>query len=211
MEDIVQYIVGLNPIWIYVSVCSVAYLENLFPPFPSDVVVVAAGSLIGVGTIDFSLALVLATVGSTLGFVSMYKVGDWFGVRILETGKIKFIPLDQVHKVELWFRRHGYAVVAANRFLSGTRAVVSFFAGMSELSLINCTILSFISALAWNFILLFAGQKLGENWKNISPYFEAYGKAATAIVLTVVLFLAARYLYRRRSEDVRGPSKPTKE
>ena len=211
MEDIVQYIVGLNPIWIYVSVCSVAYLENLFPPFPSDVVVVAVGSLVGVGTIDFSLALLLATAGSTLGFVSMYKIGDWFGVRILETGKIKFIPLDQVHKVERWFRQHGYAVVVANRFLSGTRAVVSFFAGMSELSLFNCAILSFISALAWNFILLFAGQKLGENWKNISPYFEAYGKIATAIVLTALLFLLVRYFYKRRTINAGGTSKPTRE
>lgn len=211
VEDIVQYIVGLNPLWIYVSVCSVAYLENLFPPFPSDVVVVAVGSLAGVGTIDLTIALFLATIGSTLGFVSMYKIGDWFGVRILETGRIKFIPLDQVHKVERWFRQHGYAVVVANRFLSGTRAVVSFFAGMSELSLINCTILSFISALGWNFLLLFAGQKLGENWKSISPYFEAYGKAATAIVLAVVLFLIARYLYKRRSAGVSGPSEQTKE
>ena len=89
-----------------------------------------------------------------MGFVTMYKVGDWFGRKILERGKIKFIPLDQVHKVEGWFHKYGYLVVVGNRFLSGTRAVVSIFAGLSELSLLWCTILSFLSALLWNGILL---------------------------------------------------------
>lgn len=211
VEDIVQYIVGVNPVWIYVSVCAVAYLENLFPPFPSDAVIVAVGSLVGVGTIDFSLALLLATIGSTLGFLSMYKIGDWFGVRILEAGKLKFIPLDQVHKVERWFRKHGYYVVVANRFLSGTRAVVSFFAGMSELSVVNCSILSFLSALAWNFILLFAGQTLGENLKTITPYLQAYGIIVTAIVLAALVFLLLRYFYKRRTTEPGSTSNSTKD
>ena len=194
---------NLNPVLIYALVACIAYLENIFPPFPSDLVVVFAGSLAGIGAIDFAAALLFTTIASTLGFMTMYKIGDWFGLKILEGGRLKFIPRDNVHKVEGWFRRYGYAVVIANRFLAGTRAVVSFFAGMSELPLLKTSVLCFFSALLWNFLLLFAGKKLGENWEGIALYLETYSKAVTTLVIITILILLGHYLYRKSATNNR--------
>lgn len=201
MEEFIRELTGLNPLWIYFVVATVAFAENIFPPFPSDVVIVFAGSLIGVSGVHLAPVLLLATIGSTLGFLTMYKVGKWFGHSILETGKIKFIPLESVRRVELWFQQYGYGVIVANRFLSGTRAVISFFAGLSDLSLVKTTLLSFLSALTWNFILLFAGQKLGENWEQIGLYLEAYSRSVTFVIIVVVLLLALRFYYSRRKSS----------
>jgi membrane protein DedA with SNARE-associated domain len=195
----------MNPFWVYLSVAGIAFLENIIPPFPSDVVVVFAGYLAGIGAIDIWWALLLTTIGSTLGFMVMYKIGDWFGLKILETGKLKFIPTESVHKVEGWFRKYGYVIIVVNRFLSGTRAVVSFFAGMSELKLPNTTVLCFLSALVWNFLLLFAGQKLGEKWKVIFFYMETYSKAVTGIVLIVILLFVARFVYKKLNSESDSP------
>ena len=120
VQEIVEYLVSLNPVWIYLALLSVCYIENIFPPFPSDVLVVATGSLLAAGRIDFVTALLAATAGSAIGFVTMYKIGDWFGDRILETGRIKFIPVENVHKVEGWFRVYGpwfRSLRACRRFL----------------------------------------------------------------------------------------------
>jgi membrane protein DedA with SNARE-associated domain len=204
MEDLIRHLLQTNPLWIYVFAGLAAFIENIFPPFPSDAAIVAVGSLAGAGSIEFFPALICSTVGSTLGFVVMFKVGHWFGQSILERGKIKFIPLDKVHKVEGWFQKYGYWVVVGNRFLSGTRAVVSFFAGLSELSLIRSAVLSFFSALLWNGILLFAGKEMGQNWRTVSIFFEAYGKTATTIVILVVLILIGRYVYRRQLKNGKG-------
>jgi membrane protein DedA with SNARE-associated domain len=204
MEQFVNYLAALNPIWIYCVAGAIAYIENVFPPLPSDVILVAAGSLAGIGRVDFSLLLILSTIGSTAGFLTMYKVGDWFGVRILEAGKFKFIPLEKVHKVEAWFKKYGYWVVVANRFLAGTRAVISFFTGMSELSLWRTTVLSFLSSLLWNFILLFAGRKLGENWRNIYIYLLTYGKVVTIVLIIVVILLVGWNYYKNR--NLQNPS-----
>ncbi len=198
MEEVIRQLLHTNPLWIYVFACLVAYIENIFPPFPSDAAIVAIGSLAGAGSVDFFSALVCSTVGSTLGFITMYKVGGWFGQSIVERGKIRFLPLDQVHKVEGWFHKYGYWVVVGNRFLSGTRAVVSFFAGLSELSFIGCAALSFLSALVWNGVLLFSGRAMGQNWGAILLFLEAYGKAATSIVIIVALVFIGRYIYRRQ-------------
>jgi membrane protein DedA with SNARE-associated domain len=44
--------------------------------------------------------------------------------------------------------------------------------------------------LVWNAILLYAGNLLGEHWRDIAAYLEAYGRAITPILLIVVLGIA---------------------
>jgi membrane protein DedA with SNARE-associated domain len=198
LENFIDSIISLNPIWIYLLAVLIAYIENIFPPFPSDVVLVAAGYLCATGRVDFITILVISTIGSATGFLTMYKVGSWFGLRIINTKRFRFIQMNQVQKVELWFHKYGYFVVVANRFLAGTRAVVSFFTGVSNLPIIKTMILASISSLIWNTILLLAGKELGSNWNSITYYFETYGQIVTLITIIVVLFFVLRSYFRRR-------------
>ncbi len=205
MQDIFQFLSTLDPLYVYALVLGLALVENLFPPSPSDIMIVAAGSLIGLGQVDFLITLLSATAGSTLGFIAMYKVGDWFGDHILEQGKIKFLPVEAVFKVERWFRKYGYAIIVVNRFLTGTRAVVSFFAGMSELKLVPTTLLCFVSALLWNAILIGLGFYLGQNWDRIGFFLTTYSQAVTTLVIIVVLVLIARYIYSKTNGRKQKP------
>ncbi len=197
MQEAFQYLSSIDPLYVYALVMGLALVENLFPPSPSDVMIVAAGTLVGMGHVSFIPSLLSATAGSTLGFMIMYKIGDWFGDHILEQGKITFLPIEQVHRVEQWFQKYGYMIIVVNRFLTGTRAVVSFFAGMSELKLLPTTGLCFISALVWNAILILCGFYLGQNWDRISFFISTYSQIVTTIVVLVVLVWAARFVYKR--------------
>lgn len=199
MDSIITELQNLSPALIYVAVFLIAFIENVFPPFPSDVAVVFAGSLIAIGQAGFIPILLLATAGSTAGFILAYKIGDWFGDKILEQGKIKFIPVASVRKAEAWFTRYGYWLIVVNRFLAGTRAVIAFFAGMSELNLLRTTVLSFASALLWNAILVSAGWYLGQHWELIGSYLITYSKIVTGVLLLVVLFFVIRYFIRKKA------------
>ena len=198
MEDLINYLQSLDPLSIYLAVFAIAFIENLFPPSPSDVIILFAGSLVGLEKVGFPLILLSATAGSCLGFVAAYKIGFWFGRRILDEGRIKFIRVESVKRVETWFARYGYGVIIANRFLAGTRAVVSFFAGLSRLNLPKTVVLSFLSALAWNAILLELGFTLGRNWREIGPYLVTYGQIVTAVVVLAVLIVLFRAFFKGR-------------
>jgi membrane protein DedA with SNARE-associated domain len=191
---------SLSPLVLLFLMFGIAFIENLFPPAPSDVLIVFGGSLVGLGIVGFPESLLFATLGSTLGFVAMYKIGDWFGVHILESGKLSFIPVESVKKAEAWFLKYGYWVIVANRFLAGTRAVVSFFAGMSELNLWKTTVLSFLSALLWNGFLLVSGYYLGQNWETIEFYIIAYSRVVTLVIVAIVVFFVARYFLKKRKK-----------
>jgi membrane protein DedA with SNARE-associated domain len=198
VETFLHTIQSLDPWLVYTIVFAIAFAENIFPPLPSDIVVVIGGSLAVVGGVNVIGVLALATAGSIAGFVTMYFVGDWFGDHILEKGKISFIPVEGVRKVEEWFSRYGYWIIVANRFLAGTRAVVSFVAGMSELDLRKTIILCAVSSLAWNAVLVGSGYALGQQWERIGFYLVTYSQTVTAVLIVAVLLLVARYLYLRK-------------
>lgn len=204
LEQGIEWLQQLDPAWIYAAIFFIAWVENVFPPSPSDMMVVFGGYLCWGGRAHISLTLDAAVIGSTLGFVTMYGIGYWFGEGILESGKLKFIPRPALHKVQAWVRKWGYWVIAANRFLAGTRAVVSFFAGMSEINLLRTTVLSFFSSLAWNAVLVFAGYTLGKNWRSIEFYLVTYSTAVTVATALVLLFLIVRALCRRRKARKEG-------
>jgi membrane protein DedA with SNARE-associated domain len=205
VQEIFQFLNTIDPLAVYGIILGIALIENLFPPAPSDVMIIAAGTLVGLGQVGFVQSLLSATAGSTIGFVIMYKIGDWFGDHILEQGKLKFLPVESVHKVEHWFVKYGYAIIVINRFLTGTRAVVSFFAGMSELKLGLTTMLCFVSALIWNAILISIGMYLGQNWEEIGFYLSTYSQVVTAIVVVLILIWVAKVIYTKNAGAKKQP------
>ena len=201
MQEIIHLLTSVDPVWVYAIIFAIAYIENIFPPSPSDVVVVFGGALAAMDHGSFFLALMAGTLGSTLGFMTMYGLAKWFGRRIIETGKLKFIPLENVHRLEHWFAKYGYWIIIANRFMAGTRALVSFFAGLSELNLTRTTLLSFISSLAWYSILVYAGYTLGNNWKKIGFYLTTYSQIATIIVILVIIIVMLKYFTKSKAKN----------
>jgi len=201
LEQFVDTLISLNPIWIYFIAAAISYIENIFPPFPSDVILVAAGYLCAAGRVDFWIILIISTLASAAGFMTMYKIGSWFGLKVLETNRFKFLKLDKIHKVEAWFQKYGYLVVIVNRFLAGTRAVIAFFTGISNLPFWKTTLLACISSLIWNAILIYAGKSLGSNWRAISPYLETYGQTVLIISVIIILIMVGYGYIRNRKQE----------
>lgn len=185
------------PIYFYLTLFFFAFLENLFPPSPSDLVIAFGGSLVGTGKLDIFAAIFFSTLGSTAGFVVMYYIGFFLGRELIDTGKLKFIPMEKIKTVEGWFQKYGYGIVVVNRFLSGTRAVISFFVGLSELSIAITIPLCAISALTWNSILIIGGSLLGRNWKQLGHILSLYGITVGIFLSLLVVFFVVKY-YRRR-------------
>ena len=196
-ESILTQISDFTPLWIYLTIFFFAYIENLFPPSPSDLIVVIGGSLVGTGTISFIPLLFSATLGSLAGFLTAFIIGWQFDKKLIHSGKIKFINIQSVDKVETAFRKWGYYLIVANRFLPGTRAVISFFAGMSRLNVNKTTILSFISSAIWNVILIYLGITFGKNVDLIDGYLKTYSTIIWIITGGIILFFVIRYFIIR--------------
>jgi membrane protein DedA with SNARE-associated domain len=197
-EDILNQISTFSPIWIYITLFLFAFIENVFPPSPSDLVIVIGGTLVGTGDLNFILSLIFATLGSITGFMLMFYIGSTVDKKVIHSGRFRFIPINSIEKVEIWFTKYGYMVIVANRFMPGTRAVISFFAGISNLESKKTTLLCFISALAWNIIMLYLGFIFGDNVAKVDEYLTTYSNIVIVITILIILFFVVRFFFRKR-------------
>ena len=192
---------SLDPSLIYAMLFLIAFIENIFPPAPSDMMVVFGGSLVGLGVLNPIAALIWTTLGSMAGFMAMYWIGAWFDRSVVEQRRPKFLPEAAVKKVEEWFRKYGLWIIVVNRFLAGTRAVVSFCAGMAKMNLLQTVLLSTVSALAWNILLLLGGYYLGQHWEKIGFYLHTYSQIVTILVIIVAVLLIGKFALNQRKRN----------
>lgn len=202
VQETVQLINTLPPLSIYTVFFLVAYFENVIPPIPGDVLVAFGGYLAAQSVIGLIPVFILTTVASVIGFMSMYWIGSRWGTQIEEGKKrfwlLRFIPLEYLEKVRSWMQKWGMRVVLANRFLAGTRSVISLTAGLSHMRISYTIICSTISSVLWNGILLGFGWIVHENWRLIGDYLSVYGRIILGgIVVYILIKLGTRY-YRKK-------------
>lgn len=203
IENILDFISGLSPFWIYISLFAFAFVENVFPPSPSDLVVVLGGSLIGTHSLHFIPTLLATTIGSVIGFMALFLIGTQLDKKIIKAGKVKFISTEGLEKVEKWFLKYGYWIILVNRFLPGTRSVISLFAGLSELDIKKTIILATISALVWNSSIIYLGIIFGHNIAIVDNYLSAYSNTAVILTCAVILFFILKYFWKKK-RSVKG-------
>lgn len=200
---IVDWIVDM-PLWvIYGFFFLIAYLENVFPPIPGDILVVFGGYLAVINIVDFSVVLGVTTVGSVLGFMSYYYLGYRLGDEIRTNHSrlrfLKFIDNKYMNKAELWMYKWGQGVILANRFLAGTRSIISLVAGISKTKTLHTVISASISAVAWNTILIIIGWYIGESWPVIQTWLNYYGTSILALLGLFIMWKMTVYFKKKYS------------
>jgi membrane protein DedA with SNARE-associated domain len=203
IEHILTTIAHLTPFWLLIALTFFSYFENIFPPSPSDLVVVVGGSLIGKGVISFIPTLALTTLGSVAGFMTIYYIGSTLDKKLVKAHKLKYISTEGIEKVESWFSKYGFWIIIANRFMPGTRSVISLFAGLSELDIKNTVILSTISALGWNSFILYLGMLFGSNVKKVDILLITYSNIVLAITAIVVIVILFRLIIKRKNKTTK--------
>jgi len=200
LEDIILYMGSVGPVWIYFTLFFFSFVENVFPPSPSDVVVVVGATLIASTSLGYIPVLIITSIGSALGFILMYYFGKLFGDKVVRSGKLKFLTNEDLSKTDIWFSRYGFKLILANRFLPGTRSVISFFSGMYELELGKTFLFASISAFAWNAIIIYLGMMLGNNIERIDYYLSTYSTIIIILTVIVVVIFAGRFIKNRTKE-----------
>ena len=209
--DIVELIKTLPVISVYTVFFLIAYLENIIPPIPGDVLIVFGGYLAADGLIDFTTVLLLTTVASVFGFMSMYYVGHRWGSEINRKRHrfwlFRYLDFKYMTRAQNWMNRWGQGVIMANRFLAGTRSIISLISGISHTNIRFTIMSSFLSSVLWNSVLLGSGWFIKENWELIGSYLSYY---SWVILSGIVIFVLIRWwMYHSFKKQARGEGRET--
>ena len=171
----------------------------MITPLPGDCVTVFGAYLAGLGKVNAVGVYIASTIGGTAGFMGLYVIGKSLQRRGERRGKLLFIKIDGVNKIEERFNKWGYWVILFNRFLYGIRFAVALFAGMSKLDWRRTTIFALLSTAAWNLVLVYLGVLLGENWGVFKEIIWRYSRIVLlVVVLGVVVYAGVMIITRHR-------------
>lgn len=203
IEQVLHTLTNMHDAWLYAFLFFSAVIENLFPPVPGDTITVFGAFLVGTGRLSFSLVFILTTVGSATGFLLLFMFGAFLEREFFLEKDYRFFSAKSILSAEEWFRKYGYYVVAANRFLPGIRSVISLASGISGLSPLKVFLYCNLSAGVWNFIWIYTGYTLGNNWAQVKEKFMSiaggYNTGAAIILVTAAcIFIIKKVLERRK-------------
>ncbi|MHC1739229.1 MAG: DedA family protein [Ignavibacteriaceae bacterium] len=201
-EELLNSMSSFSPLIIFAVLLIMPFVENIFPPAPSDFIVALGGTLIVAGTINLIPALILTSIGSEVGFLFLYYLGSQTDKKLVRKGKVKFISAETLNKAETWFQRFGFLIILFNRFIPGIRSVISFFAGLSELNLKNTIILSSISSVLWNIILLSLGIVFANNLNEIDYILSTYSYVVLTILGIGLVLVIIKYIIKKKSKSI---------
>ena len=187
----------------YLGVAFLMFLETIFPPIPSEVIMPVAGVAAGQGKMNFLAVVACGTAGAMLGNITWYLAARALGIDRLHPfidkyGRWLTITWPEVKKAETWFRDLGTFFVFVGRMLPTVRSLVSVPAGLLRMRFKTFFIASTIGTAGWTALLAGAGFKLGENYRDID---QVIGPASNAILALLAMTYLWRVWQHRRKAD----------
>ena len=178
----------------YLGVAFLMFLETVFPPIPSEVIMPVAGVAAAKGKMHYGLVVAAGTSGAMLGNIVWYLAARALGVHrlrpfIARYGRWLTVNWREVERAERWFRSNGVFFVFLGRMLPTVRSLVSVPAGLLRMRFKSFLVASTLGTAGWTALLAGAGYKLQENVGDVERW---VGPAANAVLVV----LAAGYLWR---------------
>ncbi|MEX0933396.1 MAG: DedA family protein [Candidatus Paceibacterota bacterium] len=192
----------------YVGITAVMFIENVFPPIPSEVIVPFSGFLVREGKLTFFLVLLATTVGVLLGAVVFYYLGALLGAARVRSifkkyGKWALLSEKDFDHALSFFNKHSGSVVFWARFLPGLRSLISIPAGIAKMKFGTFLIFTLCGTVIWNVLLLTAGIYLGENWESILVFIDRFEMSIYILFFVLLtVWLVRRIRALRASREI---------
>jgi membrane protein DedA with SNARE-associated domain len=172
----------------YLGIGLLMFLENLFPPIPSELIMPLAGFTVSRGEMQFFPAVLAGVIGTILGAFPWYYAGKFFGEERLKDladkyGKWITVSGRDIDKANNWFTRYGGMAVFLCRLVPGVRTLISLPAGLNNMPLIPFIIYSTIGTTLWVSFLTGAGYLLGDNYDLVDEYLGPVSKIVLLILV----------------------------
>ena len=191
MKDLIVETLRTTGAW---GVGLLMFLENVFPPIPSELIMPLGGYLAETGELSFWPIVGLGSLGSLLGALLWYGVGRRLGRTRLKAwadrhGAWVAMTPEDIDRAEQWFQRHGGLSVFFCRMIPFLRTVISVPAGLTGMPIVPFLFYSAVGTLGWTLALAWAGRLLGSSFPRVG---DVMGWVTWAVIGGATIW----YLYR---------------
>lgn len=193
----------------YLGLALLMFLENLFPPIPSELIMPLGGFLAARGEMNPVLVVLAGTAGSVAGALPWY----WLGWKVGKTrlmrwadryGAIMTIDPPEVERAYDWFRRRGWTAVLLGRLVPAVRTLISVPAGLACMPMAAFLGLTTLGSVVWCSVLVAGGYLLESQYERVEAYVDPVSKAVVFGIVALYLWrLGSRFLRPRNADKAR--------
>ncbi len=189
-----EFVISIMNQYGYFGIFFLIFIENIFPPIPSEVVLLFGGFMTTYSKLGVPLMILFSTLGSVVGAIVLYYVGKILNKERLKKlvsgkiGKMLRLKASDIEKADRWFDTKGNKTVFFCRFIPVVRSLISIPAGMSEMAMTKFLLYTTVGSAIWNTVLLVIGNRVGKNWKDILGIMDQYSHVV--LILLIILFVA---------------------
>lgn len=182
----------------YLGIALLMFLDNVFPPIPSEIIMPSAGFTASQGQLTLFGVIISGSIGSLIAAAVLYWIGRKIPHAALFTwinryGKYLFIKSDDVKKALDWFERYGHRVVFFGRMVPAVRSLISIPAGMSHMPFAKFMSYSALGTVIWTTFLACVGFYFGNNTELMQQIFNRVGYA----IIALCILLGCIWFYKK--------------
>ena len=187
----------------WLGVLGLMFLENLFPPIPSEVIMPLAGFAAARGQMSFTLAVIAGIVGTLLGNAFWYELSRAIGsarIRPLFARYGRWFAVDDkdFDKAETTLRKYGPVALFFGRLLPGIRTLISSPAGLAHIPRLVFDVWTALGSTVWILVLTSAGYWMEDHYDKVESWFEPLSYVVVAgIIGTYVWHIWATRVRKR--------------
>ncbi len=180
-EAIWQFFLDISNSWHLVFLGLISFIENIFPPFPGDVLYIALSGLGSSRNIPTFILWLPGVVGSIVSTFILYSMGRSSELERLETLVIRSSGKNGVKKAKELLEKHGPWILVFSRFIPGIRSLLVIAASSTGMKKSSVIFYTSVSIVFWYALLVFAGTILGAELSKATDFMSE---------LTVILIIA---------------------
>lgn len=193
-----QWIIDLINQSGYLGVGFLMFLETIFPPIPSEVIMPVAGLAAARGKMDVLGVIVSGTAGAMLGNTFWYFAArvidiERFRPLILRFGRWLTLDWHEIERAEKLFGTRGWAIVFFGRMLPTLRSLISIPAGLLHMRLSTFMLWSTLGTVIWTASLGMAGYILGRRFSQIETIIGPLSMAVMGAIIIAYVWRLWRW------------------
>jgi len=206
--DTLTFLTSTYGVWIYGIFFLIIFCETglvVTPFLPGDSLLFAAGALAGVASLNVWALWLVVFSAALLGDNVNYSIGRFFGMRIIDSGKIdRIMKPSYIVRTQEFFRKHGGKTVLLARFFPIIRTYAPFMAGVGRMKWLRFFSFSALGSAAWITLSVGAGYFLGK-----IPFVQKHFEVIVIAIILVTLAPAAIHSIRSRMASKQAPESAT--
>lgn len=187
----------------YPGIALLMFIENVFPPLPSELIMPLAGFAAAEGDLSLVGVIAAGSLGALLGQLPFYLLGRWLGEETLVSwadryGRFLLLSGRDLERADRWFDRHGVRAVFFGRLVPGLRSLIPIPAGLSGMPVLRFLLYSLFGTVVWTLLLALLGFVLRQNYALVGRYLGSLPLVVIGAIAVVAFGWFARRLLARR-------------